>query len=183
MVSSIVVQRLADIYGRKWPFWISLAVGLATHVAIVLSRDLTTTIALFFLFGACNAGRYAICYVYMCELMPPQYRDYVGAFTQFSDSSTFIVFVVYYRFVSKDWLPFQLFAMFLTLVCVITTFFIPESPKYLYEKGHYKKARDTLYFIRRCNLRGNERQAFRFDGEATRDFTKAVEIYEEAKQV
>jgi len=71
MVSSIVVQRLADIYGRKWPFWISLAVGLISHIAIVLSRDLTTTIVLFFVFGACNAGRYAICYVYMGELMPP----------------------------------------------------------------------------------------------------------------
>ena len=81
MVSSIIVQRLADLYGRKWPFFISLVVGLITHIAIVFSRDIKTTIGLFFLYGACNAGRYAICYVYMGELMPPQYRDYVGAFT------------------------------------------------------------------------------------------------------
>jgi len=72
--------------------------------------------------------------------------------------------------------------MLVTLVCVITTFFIPESPKYLYEKGHYKKSRDTLCFIRRCNLRGSDKLAFRFDGEATRDFTKAIEIYQEAKE-
>jgi hypothetical protein len=70
--------------------------------------------------------------------------------------------------------------MLLTLVCVITTFFIPESPKYLYEKRNYKKARDTLYFIAKCNLRGSERQAFRFDGEAAKDFTKALVIYQEA---
>ena len=81
MIASIIVPRYADLYGRKWPFYISLVVALFSHLAIVLSRNLETTILLCFIFGACNAGRYSICYSYMCELMPLKYRDYVGAFS------------------------------------------------------------------------------------------------------
>jgi MFS family permease len=120
---------LADLHGRKWPFYFSLVVALITHIGLVFSRNITNTIFLFFIFGGCCAGRYSICYGYLCELMPDKYKDYVGSFVQFSDASTFIVLVVYFRFISKDWLPFQIFAIGVTTACIIGTYFIPESPR------------------------------------------------------
>jgi hypothetical protein len=53
----------------------------------------------------------------------------------FADATIFVIIPLYFIFISKDWVPFQLFAVFATFVTLIATLFIPESPKYLYSKN------------------------------------------------
>ncbi len=67
---------------------------------------MTLTIAMFFIFGACCAGRYSLAYVYLCEVVPEKYNDIVGAFMQCADAATFLILAIYFRFICKDWLPF-----------------------------------------------------------------------------
>jgi MFS family permease len=78
--ASLIIPRLGDIYGRKWPVWISLLLAFISHTLIIVSKNLTWTIFLFFIFGACCAGRYSTAYVYMIELIPPKYENIVGSF-------------------------------------------------------------------------------------------------------
>ena len=106
MVASLFVPRLGDVYGRKWPVHISVIVAFFIYLGVLLSNSLNLNIAFFFFFGACCAGRYQICYVYLSELTPVKYRTLVGSATQFMDAFTFILIAVYYRFISKEWLPF-----------------------------------------------------------------------------
>jgi MFS family permease len=80
MAASLVVPRLGDLHGRKYPCWVSLIVALITHILLITSTNLKLSIGLFFIFGACCAGRYSTAYVYLCELMPKQHRDIVGSF-------------------------------------------------------------------------------------------------------
>ena len=93
--------------------------------------------------------------------------------------------MVYFRFISKDWLPFQIFAVITTVLCVIGTYFIPESPKFLYGKGRYDESRQTLYLIRRFNFRsqGKDVESFRFDGELSKDFSSALQSWEKTHKV
>lgn len=69
----------------------------------------------------------------------------------FADASILVIIPLYFIFISKDWVPFQLFAVFATFLTLITTLVIPESPKYLYSKGKFSESRKALKFIRKFN--------------------------------
>ena len=69
----------------------------------------------------------------------------------FADASILVIIPLYFIFISKDWVPFQLFAVFATFVTLIATLIIPESPKYLYSKGKFDESRKALQFIRKFN--------------------------------
>jgi MFS family permease len=66
----LIIPRLGDLYGRKWPVWFSVLFAFISHKLIVLSKNMTLTICYFFVFGACCAGRYTTAYVYLIELIP-----------------------------------------------------------------------------------------------------------------
>ena len=153
MCSSLFIPRMGDIYGRKWPFISSLFVAALTYVGIIMSTDIRLTIGLMFIYGACCAGRYSTCYVYLSELMPANYRTLTCSATQFIEASNLIWLTLYFRFVTKNWLPFQIFGATMTFVCCIASLFIPESSDYLYSKGRYEEARDILNKIGRINRR------------------------------
>lgn len=83
--------------------------------------------------------------------MPVNYRTFSGTLAQFTDASTLVILSVYFRFVSKDWLPFQIFGVGITFMSVAAMACVPESPKYLYSKGMYAEARKALQFIEKFN--------------------------------
>jgi len=53
----MIVTRLADVYGRKWPTWISAAVSIPLHAGLLWSKSLTLTTVMLFFFGAASPGR------------------------------------------------------------------------------------------------------------------------------
>ena len=106
MFGSLFIPRLGDLYGRKWPVVWSLLVAALTYLGVILSSDLKLTIVLMFFFGTCCAGRYSTSYVYLSELMPSSNRTLACSATQFIDASTLILLSLYFRFMSKQWLPF-----------------------------------------------------------------------------
>ncbi len=78
-VACLIIPRLGDFYGRKWPVFISLLVATVAHILIVLSDIWTWTVCLFFVFGGCCAGRYSTAFVYMSEMIPPEHQDIIGS--------------------------------------------------------------------------------------------------------
>ena len=62
----------------------------------------------------------------------------------FADAAIYMIITLYFKFISKDWVPFQLFAVFATFVSLIATLFIPESPKYLYSMNKFYESRNVL---------------------------------------
>jgi len=136
-VACLIIPRLGDLYGRKWPVSISLLIATVTHILIVMSENWSWTVFLFFIFGGCCAGRYSTAFVYMTELLPKKDQDIFGSLVQCLDAGTFIIIPLYFRFISKEWLPLQLFVIACALVSQVALLFIPESPKYLYSKGKF----------------------------------------------
>jgi len=51
---------------------------------------------------------------------------------------------LYFFFISKYWLWFQVFGFLLNLLVVVAMFWVPESPKWLLGKRRYNDAREVL---------------------------------------
>ena len=61
---------------------------------------------------------------------------------------------IYFYFISKYWLPFEIFGWSLNLLVVSCLFLVPESPKYLLSKKRFVDAKVSLAVIARVNNRG-----------------------------
>jgi putative MFS transporter len=147
MIASIFIPRLGDIYGRKKPFYISLLCACFIQLGCIISTNLILTIAFFFLLGLTQAGKFSMAHVYLQELMPVSYRTAAGTLAQFADAATIVILALYFRFVSKDWLPFQVLGLAMTFISAVALALVPDSPKYLYSKGKFQEARDALKLI------------------------------------
>lgn len=62
-----------------------------------------------------------------------------------------IILSLYFRFISKYWLGFQIYAIIAMTACFLGSCLAPESPKYLYSYQRFKEAKQSLQFIARFN--------------------------------
>jgi len=58
---------------------------------------------------------------------------------------------VYFLSITKNYIYFYYFALFITTAFTIGSFFVPESPLYLYEKGYCESARILINRIAKMN--------------------------------
>jgi len=63
---------------------------------------------------------------------------------QFADSVTLVLVALYNRYVSRDWIYFQILGVALTFLSLVTLAAIPDSPRYLYSKDRFNDARKAL---------------------------------------
>jgi membrane protein YdbS with pleckstrin-like domain len=59
--------------------------------------------------------------------------------------------VIYYWFISKNWIYINAFGALMTVVSAVGVWFLPESPKYYLSKKRYDEARQSISFIARVN--------------------------------
>lgn len=80
-----------------------------------------------------------------------------------------ILSCVYFYYISKQWVWFQLFGCFLNLLAVVGTIFTPESPKFLHAQKKWDELRVVLNIIGTSNgvrtkfLGKFDRETSRFD--------------------
>jgi MFS family permease len=147
----LFVPRMGDIYGRRLPYLISMAISLLVYLVLILSTNINLTTVMFLLLGLTTPAKSNVCYIYLLEFIPKKWQTAVGTALLFGDGSTMIFLSLYFRFISKDWLWFQVFALSLTAAAFLVTLFAPESPKYLYSYKRYKEARKALQVVARFN--------------------------------
>ena len=54
-------------------------------------------------------------------------------------------------FISKEWKYWYIFAIIISVICLPFVYYIPESPKYLYEKGRFYELRSVIKRIAKTN--------------------------------
>ncbi|TNV79680.1 hypothetical protein FGO68_gene574 [Halteria grandinella] len=171
IASGLFVTRLGDTHGRKLPTLISAIVSIPIHLGLMLSRNLNLSIALFFFLGLTRPGKMQVAFVYVSEMVPERYRRRVGSFILFFDGGSLIMFALYFKYISKSWLYFQIWALLMSIVSTLVLFKIPESPKFLIKKGRFDDARVSLLKIAGYNNVYNSQkdiiQNHLFEGEIT----------------
>ena len=59
--------------------------------------------------------------------------------------------VIYYWFISKNWIYINAFGTLLTVVSAVGVWFLPESPKFYISRKKYDDARNSINFIAKVN--------------------------------
>lgn len=149
-ISCGIIPPLADAYGRKWTYLLSLIAQTAFAFVIFFSKSLNVTIPIFFFFGVCSGGTVAVGTTYLNEFLPEEKQNLVTTLLNAADASVMITQCIYYIF-SRNSGPLFIFGLFYQCSMVLMVAVIPESPKYLYAKKEFSKAKQVLTSIARFN--------------------------------
>ncbi|CDW90392.1 UNKNOWN [Stylonychia lemnae] len=163
-IAAIFLPRLSDIFGRKYVYFISMLLHAIMYLGMIISRNLNLTIVLMGFFGFFSLGRTSVGYLYMQELTPTKQQTFIGTFLQIVNGSIASLIAIYFLYVSKHWLGFQIFGCVTNFLIAISIIYLPESPKQLISKKRYEEARDSLRIIARFN-RYKGQIDFKFDRE------------------
>jgi MFS family permease len=133
-IFNLLVTRMGDIYGRKWPVRISSVLSLPVQAAIIFHSTLPSATILFFILGALGPGKCQVGFVYASELLPERHRLILGSAILFMDSSTMLLLPLYHKFITKNWIYFHILSLGLNALAIALMFMVPESPKWLIGK-------------------------------------------------
>jgi hypothetical protein len=125
-----------------------------------------------------SVGRASIGYLYMLELIPTENQALAGTILHFVNSSVTILSCIYFYFISKYWLWFQVFGWSLNLLTVVCVIFMPESPKFLLTKKKYDECREVLTKMAVTNNRESP-----FDGKFDREIQDSIGSYRTPNRV
>ena len=165
VIGSILISRIPDLYGRKWPFTLFLIAQLPCYIGLICSKNFILTAVLAFGIGVLNIGIYNGGYVNVCEYVHTPWKNHVCTVLLFFDNFTTILISLYFKYISRYWLWFQLAGIGLNIIAIIGMFFIPESPEYLYSFYRFNECREVIEYIAKFNGLKEEEQIYEFDVE------------------
>ena len=149
---AVAIPRMADMHGRKVVFSTALLIQAPCIYGLILSQSVHMTTALLFVMGIVAAGRISVAFLYIQEMVPEKSRSIVGTLALAYDCMTMCWATLYFMFISHYTIYWEYFAVFQNIVSVIVIIkYLPESPKWLYEKGRYVEAKDALVAVARAN--------------------------------
>ena len=85
--------------------------SLPCFIGLMISKNLALTITLYFFLGLCNEAKIGVNWVYLLEFTPTRYQAYIGTLLNISDGLTLLYVSVYFRYISKYWLYYEIFAI------------------------------------------------------------------------
>jgi len=147
--SLLWMPRLSDKYTRKTIFAAGAVFDLCLLIALLGCKSIDSMIVLCFLIGVAIPSRYHIGFVYLMELLPKSKQNFYGAFVNTFNVAGLMLAALYFRFVSKQWTYFCYLSIFMQVVCVVGTCFLPESPRLLIEHQRLDEAEQSLKTIAR----------------------------------
>lgn len=111
-----------------------------------------TFVALMFIIGLQQGGRYTIGYCYMMEMAPEDYHGMMGTMWCITETFVYMADTLYFWYICKQWHYIIIFAAFeqgLTILLIL--FLIPESPKWLFNQKKYHECYKSLEYMARNN--------------------------------
>mmetsp|Transcript_12965 Transcript_12965/g.17467 ORF Transcript_12965/g.17467 Transcript_12965/m.17467 type:complete len:208 (+) Transcript_12965:299-922(+) len=152
MTSSLVVPRLSDIFGRKMFFLGFQIMQVLSIIAVNYSSSLGAALLSLFCLGFAGVGRSPIVFIYMQEMLTPEYQKLAGPLFATSCALCLVIGTFLLHMVAKNTMMLSYISLSMSIFAVIlTTFLLPESPKYLHATGQYEKCRKTLQYMSRVN--------------------------------
>ncbi|KAM7350063.1 synaptic vesicle glycoprotein 2A-like [Cochliomyia hominivorax] len=174
IISSHLWGFLADTRGRRKIIRPTLLIGFVITVFSSFSNNFWTFVILRFLNGFFVSGGSATIYAYLGEFHTQKHRSraIMGAAVIFGFGAMLMPAIAW-LFINQEWRlpleflgltykPWRLFMIICGipgLICGLTLFKIPESPKYLLSQGQEEKALEVLKTIYRINT-GNTKESF-----------------------
>lgn len=154
------LPRLSDMYTRKKIFGTGLLVNTFVFIGILTTRRLEEMIAYVFVLGIMTTTRNSVCFVYLMELLPKRMQSTYGGNFNALNSSILPCAILYFWFVSNDWIYIHYLGLTVQVMCLVCVVFLPESPRLLIELQKLEEARQSFQRIaqvNKCHLEFNEK--------------------------
>ncbi|XP_035825419.1 organic cation transporter protein [Aplysia californica] len=150
LVGSITFGFISDNTGRKTAFTLAILLHVITAVATAFAPGFAAFVTLRFFTGVGNVGIFTCCFVMGMELVGRKWRVLAGIAIQYYWClGMFIVDIV--AFAIRDWKTLQL-AMSCYAVCFLSVWWlVPESPRWLINKGRVEEARAIMERVAKAN--------------------------------
>lgn len=97
--------------------------------------------------GVVCVGRYNGCYINISEYVHTPYKNAVSTLLLVFEQFVAFIIAFYFKFISTNWLYLQIFGVTVNLVAVIGSYYIPESPEYLYSFYKFEETRKVIKWI------------------------------------
>ncbi|CAH0697052.1 unnamed protein product [Spodoptera exigua] len=146
LIINFTVGFLMDSLGRKACLILGFVPRLVMCFLLIFAKEVWVIYLARVFDGFANACILAAVPTYSSEIASKECRGALGTISQIASGLGMLIFLSIGPF-----LPY--FELHVIYVCIIATiclplWFIPETPYYLYSKGHIKKSLNTLIYLR-----------------------------------
>jgi predicted ABC-type sugar transport system permease subunit len=118
-----------------------------------------------FLIGFLNIGIYNGAWINICEYTHGKWKHRLSLLLLLADTCTVILSALYFKYISNNCLYFLIFGVTVNVFGLLGTYFLPESPEYLYSFYRFSACREVFNKISIWNKKENRIENYEFDVE------------------
>ena len=150
-VGSLIFAILSEKYGRKIIYIGGLITTTLSLIVVLMKPSYYLGLTALFIYGVGVFPRMTIGYVYALELTPEGGTKTLGMLMFVGECFTIIVSNLYLVAGGRDALFFVWASTIFSLIPLLFSIILPESPKYLYDWREYEKTKESLQRIATLN--------------------------------
>ncbi|XP_033741750.1 uncharacterized protein LOC117328333 [Pecten maximus] len=174
LVGALIFGSLSDGLGRKKTINISMALLFASSIGLAWAPNYIAYVILRFLAGMAFSGTFITAYVIGVEIVGPSKRKYTGIINEifFAFGECFLAGV---GFLVRDWHYVEIIIAAPMVLYLAYWWLIPESPRWLINKGRFDEAEEILRKAAKINKK--ELPSKQILDRDMRDDTKTEKVY------
>lgn len=145
-----LILKIGEIWGRKWVLIIGAITNIILSFGLYFIDNLYAKYILLFLYGV-TCAKVVWTYIYIPEIVPSKAAIFWCGIINCTDIIALIPSSVYFGWIGREWKHFYIITLVISWITCPFVFFLPETPRFLYEKGRYHELRAVIKRIAKFN--------------------------------
>jgi MFS family permease len=150
-LSCLFIPRMGDLYGRKPIFVFAVVMQIPVYCIVAYTSSVKIIYIGVLFLGPTVIGRMSCGFFLLMEQVPLRHQSLVGAALMVCEGSTVLFWTAYFVWISKNAFFLIWFTLGINVFAALGTFYILESPRYLFGMEKYEKARQVLVVYAKRN--------------------------------
>ena len=151
LVGSPFMNPLGDIWGRAIAYKISMVMHIVGNICLLLSHSLYLHYISLFIIGFASSGRVGIGHIWLLEHLPNNKQSHYTTIMRVIDALMPLIVSILFEYGLPSWRLIFYGTLCASIFCLIGSFFIPESSKYLLSMNRIVAAKRNMKRIARWN--------------------------------
>ncbi|GFS09521.1 organic cation transporter protein [Elysia marginata] len=162
LLGTLLLGPPADYFGRRKIMVVTIVLHLAASIAIAFTPNFAFLCFFSMLNGGSMSALYVVLFVIGMEFVGPKKRVYAGYIITMFFAVGVILLVIAAYFI-RNWQHLQFAITSISIIFVAYYWLVPESPRWLFNKGRYSEAEVILRKAAEVNKKELPAKMFRWD--------------------